>query len=89
MNKKLINKKEELELEKAFIKGNVVFDNISKKELEMIQKIAKNTIQKTKMISIRVNVKTLLGLKVKAMEDGIPYQTLASSILHKSVSQYA
>lgn len=89
MNKKLINKKEEIELEKAFIKGNVVFDNISKKELEMLQKIAKNTIQKTKMISIRVNVKTLLGLKAKAMEDGIPYQTLASSILHKSVSQYA
>lgn len=55
----------------------------------MLQKIAKDTIQKTKMISIRVNVKTLLGLNVKAMEDGIPYQTLASSILHKSVSQYA
>lgn len=31
MNKKLINKKEELELGKAFIKGNVVFDNITKK----------------------------------------------------------
>lgn len=53
-----------------------------KKEL---MEAARFTLNKSKYINIRLTEKTLLKLKAKAIEEGIPYQTLASSILHKYV----
>lgn len=44
---------------------------------------ARNTFNKTKNINIRLSEKDLQKLKRKAMEEGLPYQTLASSVLHK------
>jgi len=44
---------------------------------------AKNTLNKAKNINIRLSEKDLIKLKRKAAEEGLPYQTLASSILHK------
>ncbi len=44
---------------------------------------ARNTLNKTKNINIRLTERDLHRLKVKAMEEGMPYQTLAASILHK------
>ncbi len=55
-----------------------------KKEL---QEIAKNTLNKTRNINIRISERDLHRLKSKAIEEGIPYQTLASSILHKAVAR--
>ena len=52
-----------------------------KKEL---QQIARNTLNKTRNINIRLSERDLARLKRKAAEEGIPYQTLASSILHKA-----
>jgi len=49
---------------------------------------AKYTLAKSKNINIRVSAKTLFKLKTKAIEEGIPYQTLASSVLHKFVNNY-
>ncbi len=45
---------------------------------------AKATLNKTRNINIRLSERDLYKLKAKAIEEGIPYQTLASSILHKS-----
>jgi len=45
---------------------------------------ARNTLNKTKNINIRLSERDLARLKRKAAEEGIPYQTLASSILHKA-----
>ena len=55
-----------------------------KKEL---QKIARNTLNKTRNINIRLTERDLYRLKSKAIEEGIPYQTLASSILHKATAK--
>ena len=44
------------------------------------------TFRKDKRINIRISEKDLTGLKVRAREEGIPYQTLVSSILHKYLS---
>ncbi len=55
-----------------------------KKEL---QQYAKNTLNKTRNINIRLSERDLYRLKAKAMEEGIPYQTLASSILHKATAR--
>lgn len=48
--------------------------------------VAKNTSVKNKRINIRLSEKDLVGLKAKSMEEGLPYQTLVSSIIHKYVS---
>ena len=50
------------------------------------QKYAAASFIKDKRINIRISDNDLTGLKVKAREEGIPYQTLVSSILHKYVS---
>ncbi|MHB1864888.1 MAG: hypothetical protein ACYCPS_01845 [Candidatus Saccharimonadales bacterium] len=55
-----------------------------KKEL---QQIARSTLNKTKNINIRLTERDLYHLKSKAIEEGIPYQTLAASILHKATAR--
>lgn len=68
-----------------------VESNISKYTKASATKIAKieKIIQKAKEkrnISLRVNRQDLDQLKLKAEKEGIPYQTLISSILHKFVT---
>ena len=48
--------------------------------------IARNTILKNKRINIRISERDLTRLKSKSVEEGMPYQTLISSILHKYLS---
>jgi predicted DNA binding CopG/RHH family protein len=58
----------------------------NKKELmEKLKNAAKNTMLKDQRMNIRIAKKDLEGLKTKALEEGIPYQTLVSSVLHKYV----
>ena len=47
---------------------------------------ARNTMLKDKRMNIRVAGKDIELLKAKALEEGIPYQTLVSSVLHKFVT---
>ncbi len=51
-----------------------------------IQQIAENTFKKDKRINIRISNRDLIAIQKRALEEGIPYQTLISSILHKYVS---
>ena len=55
-------------------------------EKSRYQEIARYTIQKNKRINIRISERDLNRIKLKAIEEGIPYQTLISSVLHKYVS---
>ena len=57
-----------------------------KKEIELHQKIAKNSLKKDKRINIRLSKNDLEALKTQAAELGLPYQTLVSSILHQYAS---
>jgi len=57
-----------------------------KKELKGYQAIAKNSLKKDERINIRLASKDLMGLQKKAMQEGLPYQTLISSVLHKYVT---
>ena len=41
---------------------------------------------KSERMNIRISPRDLNGLKIKAMEEGVPYQTLVSSIIHKYLS---
>ena len=49
-------------------------------------KIARATFIKSERMNIRISPKDLNGLKVKALEEGMPYQTPVSSIIHKYLS---
>lgn len=54
-----------------------------KQEIRRYSVIAKNTTAKNKTISIRISAVDLMKLKAKASQDGMPYQTLISSSLHR------
>ena len=62
-----------------------VKDFASRKK-ELVE-IARNTLNKTRNINIRISQKDLYKLKEKSVKEGLPYQTLATSILHKSVNK--
>lgn len=44
---------------------------------------ARNTLKKDKRINLRLSQKDYHQIQVKAIEEGIPYQTLISSLVHK------
>jgi predicted DNA binding CopG/RHH family protein len=48
---------------------------------------ARKTMKKDQRMNIRIAKRDLDRLKVKAMEEGMPYQTLVSSILHKYLKE--
>ena len=48
--------------------------------------VAANTVKKDKRINIRISRRDLLAVQSKASKEGIPYQTLVSSIIHKYIS---
>ena len=54
-----------------------------KKEMERAKKAASNSLRKDARINIRISSVDLAHLKQKAAYEGLPYQTLISSILHK------
>lgn len=49
------------------------------------QQVARETLRKDKRINIRLSQKDLEGIQAKASREGMPYQTLISSIIHKFV----
>jgi predicted DNA binding CopG/RHH family protein len=51
-----------------------------------LKSAAKNTLLKDQRMNIRIAKRDLEGLKTRALEEGLPYQTLVSSILHKYVT---
>ena len=78
--------KEERKILNDFEKGDFVSVKDIGKEKKLYQKYAKNTLNKTRNINIRLSEKVLAKLKTKAAQEGIPYQTFASSILHRHVN---
>ncbi len=57
-------------------------DNIDE-EKEKAVLSAKNTIKKDKRINLRLTQKDYHQIQLKAIEEGVPYQTLISSLVHK------
>ena len=57
-----------------------------KEQKEKYRTYAKATFRKDKRVNIRISEKDLLALQKRAIRQGIPYQTLISSVLHKYVN---
>jgi predicted DNA binding CopG/RHH family protein len=77
--------REEKEIIKSVNRGEwKPVDNLEKLK-EKFSQMAKSTIQarKNKRINIRLTDEDLELIKKKATQEGLPYQTLIGSILHK------
>lgn len=79
---------EEQEILDAFENNELVSvpNVIEEKEIAMIA--ASNYLKKTARINIRLKPQDLTQIKMIAAQEGMPYQTLISSILHKYAADY-
>ena len=81
-----MNDRKEKEILESYEKGEWKSLGASKKVRQRYQKAARATLAKDKRVNIRIASRDLEEIQARAMEDGIPYQTLMSSILHKYVT---
>ena len=77
--------KEEQEILEAFDAGGLRRASDFEERKVRHQQYAEAMFRKDARINIRLSSKDLRGLQKKALSEGIPYQTLIASILHKYV----
>ncbi len=77
--------REEKDILDALEEGTLDLKAPSIQEIEAVKATAKNTFKKDKSITIRLYQHDLAGIQKKAMEMGVPYQTLISSLIHRYV----
>lgn len=76
---------EEREILNSFEAGELKRSKSSEKIQEKHQEYAQAMFKKDARINIRLSSNDLRRLQKKALAEGIPYQTLVASILHKYV----
>ena len=77
--------KEEKEILDAYEKGLIKATTPSKKKIREVKSIAENTFRKDRRITLRLYDHDYKGIQKKAMEMGIPYQTLISGMIHRYI----
>ena len=58
----------------------------TKRELARYRAAARATALKDRRVNIRLSSGDLSDIQVRALEEGVPYQTLIASVLHKYVT---
>ena len=58
----------------------------AKREMELARHAARNTFNKTRRVNLRVTERDFNLAHSRAREEGMPYQTLLSSVIHKYLS---
>ena len=76
---------EEKGILEAFDSGKLKPVKNRARELARHRKVAEATFIKDSRINIRISSKDLRALQKRALAEGMPYQTLVSSVLHKFV----
>ena len=80
------DKKYEADILRSFEKGEWKPIKNLKKEMDRYREAAAETLLKNRRVNIRISAMDLEGLQAKAAAEGLPYQTLMASVLHKYVS---
>ncbi len=75
----------ELEVLEAYESGKLK-PPARRAELQRLRAAARATAIKDKRVNIRLSSVDLLDIQAKALEEGMPYQTLIASVLHKYVT---
>ena len=78
--------KEERKILDAIESGQWESVKPSHSELEHYATVARSTLRKDQRMNIRISKADLNRIKAKAAEEGVPYQTLVASVIHKYVS---
>jgi predicted DNA binding CopG/RHH family protein len=77
---------EEQEILDAYEAGKLTRVANAESQIARHRLAAEATFKKDARINIRLSSRDLRALQVRAMQEGIPYQTLVSSVLHKYVN---
>ncbi len=75
--------REEQQLLAAFERGALRSVITSDRALRRYQEYARATLGKPQRVNIRLSAQTLAGIRSRAADQGMPYQTLMASVLHK------
>ena len=75
--------RDEKELLESFERGEWSSTRERKVEISRLGAAARATLRKNRRINIRLSDRDVIGLQARAAEEGMPYQTLISSVLHK------
>ena len=78
--------KEEKELLESFERGEWQSVTAFPQESQKHRRYASRTLKKDKRVNIRISEVDLRKLQKKAVHEGLPYQTLIASVLHKFVN---
>ncbi len=70
----------------AYEKGELKSTSPSRAKLAKFKAAASATFLKEKRVNIRISTPDLMDIQARALEEGMPYQTLIASVLHKYVS---
>lgn len=76
----------EQEILASFERGEWIPVRNQKGAIARLRAVAEATLLKNKRVNIRISSRDLEGLQARAAEEGVPYQTLMASVLHKFVS---
>jgi predicted DNA binding CopG/RHH family protein len=82
MKKTVYLDKDEMELAESLEDEEWVSD-LTKKEKKQYEEYARYSLNKQKRINIRMTERDLKKIQAKAIEEGIPYQSLISMLIHK------
>ncbi|MDE2925962.1 MAG: antitoxin [Acidobacteriota bacterium] len=74
---------EERDILDRFERGDLRSAPGAEREVEEARQAARNTFNKTKRVNLRMTERDFKLAHSRAREEGIPYQTLLSSIIHK------
>jgi len=70
----------------AYDKGALVSVRPTRAQLGAFRNAARATFIKNRRVNIRLSAADLMDIQARAYEEGVPYQTLIASVLHKYVS---
>ena len=76
----------EEEIAKDYEKGRFKSVAPSKTELKRFKEAARATFIKNRRVNVRLSSPDLMDIQTRAAEEGVPYQTLIASVLHKFVT---
>ena len=78
--------REEIEILEQYERGEFKSVPNMEQEIQWAREAARNTFNKTKRVNLRVTERDFNLAHARAREEGIPYQTLLSSVIHKYLS---
>ena len=78
--------RDEREILNAYDQGRLVSARPSKAQMNAFRNAARATFIKSRRVNIRLSPADLMDIQARAYEEGVPYQTLIASVLHKYVT---